>query len=583
MRVRGALVAAAVAVGAFAFVPAHASTGVTVTPVVAVGAGLGFDACQAPATSTLRAWSASPYRTVNMYFSGTQRACPNQPDLSTDWVTTALSNGWSLLPTVVDLQPPCYGGTTKSKMSTDPVVAGQQGAQAATQADSDLRSLGLGGTVAYLDIENFDVPSGDTTCAPATLSFVHSWTTTLHTLGDDSGLYFNAHHGGPLFVNDYGNAGSPDDVWVADWNGQATPDDAVLGSDWTGHRIHQYHGGATETYGGVSIDVDGDAINGDIVSAQPGSVVTPTGPPYTYAVSGAPAPLNERTEPTSSSPSMGTLANGTAINIECQAGGESVIGDPVWDKLDNGYYVSDVYTTTTGGNGYSSLIARCPSTDTTVPTATMKPLAPGVAATAITVAWSASDPANSDGSPSGVYNATARVRWAAWKGGGFSSWHTVGTTTASRLRWNVTAGYTYCFQVRATDLSGNTSPWSGQSCTMRALDDRSMTLHTGWTRESDARFYNQTYTQATSTGRSLTRTQAVTDRLGIVATLCSRCGSLRVYISGHYVGTVNLYASATHFRHVSMLGAFASRTGTVTLTTTSRKLVQVDGIVISRA
>jgi len=577
------LAAAAVAVAAFAFVPAHATTGVTVTAVTGPGGGLGFDACQAPSTATLRAWTASPYRTVNMYFSGTQRACPNQPNLSADWVTTALSNGWSLLPTVVDLQPPCYAGTTKSKMSTDPVMAGQQGAQAATQADSDLRALGLGGSIAYLDIENFDVPSGDTTCAPATLAFVHSWTTTLHTLGEKSGLYFNANHGGSIFVNDYGNPGSPDDVWVAEWNGQATPDDAVLGSDWTGHRIHQYQGGHTETYAGVSINIDGDAINGDIVSAQPGSVVTPSGPPYTYYVSGAPSPLNERTEPTSSSPSMGTLDNGTAINIECQAGGESVNGDPVWDKLDNGDYVSDIYTTTTGGNGYSSAIARCPSTDTTPPTATMTPLAPGVAATSIRISWTATDPANSDGSPSGIYSSTARVRWAAWNGGGFSGWHNVGTTNGHTLSWNVSAGYTYCFEARATDLSGNTSPWSGQSCTMRALDDRSMALHTGWTRKTDARFYNQTYTMATSTGRSLTRTAAVTDRLGIVATLCSRCGSVRVYIGSHYVGTINLYAASTHFRHVSLLGAFTARSGTVTVKTTSGKLVQIDGVVISRA
>src|SRR5205823_1970008 len=99
MRFRGALAAVTTAVLAVAGVvvstPAQAATGTTVTPGVVTGSGLGFDACQAPSTAVLRAWTASPYRAVNMYFSGTQRGCPNQPLLTVDWVTTALSNGWS--------------------------------------------------------------------------------------------------------------------------------------------------------------------------------------------------------------------------------------------------------------------------------------------------------------------------------------------------------------------------------------------------------------------------------------------------------------------------------------------------------
>ena len=64
--------------------------------------------------------------------------------------------------------------TTLSRCRLDSVrigrpTAASQGQKAATQAHSDLQNLGLGGTIAYLDFENFKIPSGDTTCEPATL------------------------------------------------------------------------------------------------------------------------------------------------------------------------------------------------------------------------------------------------------------------------------------------------------------------------------------------------------------------------------------------------------------------------------
>ena len=579
MRLRGALAAAAVAVVAVLAAPAGASTGVTVTPSLITGSGLGFDIASAQRTAVIRAWSASPYTSVNIYFSGSQRFDKTQAQLSADWVTTVLANGWSLIPTVVDLQPPCYGGGA-AKMSTDPTTAATQGATVATQADSDLRGLGLGGMIAYLDIENFDVPAGNTTCAPAVQAFVKSYTNTLHGLGDKSGVYFNAHHGAPTLVSLYGHAGAPDDVWVADWNGQATPDDAVLGSAWTGHRLHQYlSDSSAETYGSESIAVDRDAIDGDVVAA--GSVHTPSSSPYTYAVSGTPTNnLNERSQPTSSSPIVTSAKNGDPLNIVCQAAGESVDGDPVWDRLDNGNYATDIYTTTTGRNGFSSAIPRC---DTTRPTATLNPLPTGVVSAAVTVSWQASDPSNADGAPSGVYDSAVRVHWAPWNGS-FGGWHAVVTSTTGRsASWRVTAGYTYCFEVQARDLSGNASFWSAPVCTTRALDDLSLARGSGWTRARSTHFYEGTYTQATSTGRSLTRTGAVASQLALVATTCNRCGAVRVSIAGHVVATVNLYSASTHWQRVIVLPAFALRSGSVVITTTSSSLVQIDGLVIARS
>src|SRR5438270_3983995 len=180
MRIRGAaatlaaLTVLATVVGA---TPAQAATGTTVAPGVVHGTGLGFDAASAPSTAQVRAWTASPYRAVNVYFSGSQRFDTTQTQLGNDstWTATVLSNGWSLIPTVVDLQAPCYGGK-KQKMSPDPAMAASQAQHVAQTAHDDLVKYGLAGTIAYLDLENFDIPAGDTTCEPAVQAFVRAFT-----------------------------------------------------------------------------------------------------------------------------------------------------------------------------------------------------------------------------------------------------------------------------------------------------------------------------------------------------------------------------------------------------------------------
>jgi surface antigen len=64
--------------------------------------------------------------------------------------------------------------------------------------------------------------------------------------------------------------------------------------------------------------------------------------------------LNERTGPGPSYAKVGNLPDGTVVNIVCQATGPSQTGpwgaDALWDKLDNGTYVSDAWVYT-GSNG----------------------------------------------------------------------------------------------------------------------------------------------------------------------------------------------------------------------------------------
>src|SRR5438270_858479 len=179
MRQPGAAAAIAtltIAAGLTGAAPAQATTSTSVTPRVVHGTGLGFDAASAPSTAQVRAWTVSPYRAVNVYFSGSQRFDPTQTQLGTDttWTATVLSNGWSLIPTVVDLQAPCYGGT-KKKMSSVAASAQQQAVKVADRAHDDLTTYALAGTIAYLDLENFDTSPGRN-CSTVVKTFVAAYT-----------------------------------------------------------------------------------------------------------------------------------------------------------------------------------------------------------------------------------------------------------------------------------------------------------------------------------------------------------------------------------------------------------------------
>jgi hypothetical protein len=264
----------------------------------------------------------------------------------------------------------------------------------------------------------------------------------------------------------------------------------------------------------------------------------------------------------------------------CQTAGEVVNGDPVWDHLTDGSYVTDLYTTTTGRNTFSGAIPRC---DTTAPTISVKALPTATLAASVPIRWIAADPANSDGSPSGVTSVTVRYKRAPWNGG-YGLWTTLATTSGSSATLPLSRGYTYCVEATARDASGNASAWSAPTCTARALDDRSFPTASGWSRKTSSHYYAGTYTTTTRYGVTLARSGTSGDRVAIVATTCQTCGSIRVSIGSHVLGTINLHASATHYQQLFVLPRYSLRSGTVSVrSTSSGKLVQIDGLVISRA
>ena len=225
--------------------------------------GLGFDACSAPSSRSMSAWKSSPYRAVGVYIGGANRAC-SQPNLTPEWVAAQTEAGWHLIPTYVGLQAPTSSCSSCAKLSASQATG--QGSAAALDAVEEAAAVAMGpGSPIYFDMESYSRTSSATA---ATLAFLEAWTKKLHALGYVSGVYSSSASGIADLADQVGSGYTlPDDIWIANWNGaQNTSDPVVPASAWTPHaRIHQYQGGHNETYGGTTINIDNNYVDGATV------------------------------------------------------------------------------------------------------------------------------------------------------------------------------------------------------------------------------------------------------------------------------------------------------------------------------
>jgi hypothetical protein len=265
--------------------PAQASA--ASSPGGSVFTGLGFDACSTPSSRTMLAWGASPYRAIGVYIGGANRAC-TQPNLTAGWVGGETAAGWHVIPTYVGLQAPTSSCSSCAKLSSSQATA--QGSAAASDAVTQAAAVGIGsGSPIYFDMESYTPGSS---ASAATLAFLEAWTTRLHSLGYTSGVYGSSASGIADLAGAIGTGYvEPDDIWIANWNGQQNTLEAVVPANaWSLHqRLHQYRGGHEETYGGMTIDIDNDYADGATVGAAalaPGSD-DPTG---SLELAGSPSP-----------------------------------------------------------------------------------------------------------------------------------------------------------------------------------------------------------------------------------------------------------------------------------------------------
>ena len=272
--------------------------------------GRGFDACTAPSRAVMQTWwNDSPYAAIGVYIGGSDAAC-SQPNLTPAWLRNVAAQGWHFIPLYVGPQA-AFGELSKNSSAS-------QGRAAASDAALQAQRLGFGPkSPIYYDMEGY--PPGQSTRA---LRFLSAWSTRLHTLGYSSGVYSSSSSGIADLAGQYGRGvyTMPDVIYDALWNGQANTFDSVFGpGQWTNHhRLHQYRGNVTQTYGGVTINIDQDFMNVRLPGVQHA---------YQTVVAG----LRVRTAPRTSAQTVAVLgAAGSQVAVDCYATGTAVSGDSIW-------------------------------------------------------------------------------------------------------------------------------------------------------------------------------------------------------------------------------------------------------------
>jgi len=277
--------------------------------------GLGFDACAAPSSKAMAAWASSPYRAVGVYIGGINRAC-SQPNLTASWVAAQTEAGWHLIPTYVGLQAPTSSCSSCAKLSASQATA--QGVAAAEDAVEEAGAVAMGpGSPIYFDMESYSQTSSATA---ATLAFLEAWTNRLHALGYLSGVYSSSASGIEDLAGQIGSGYElPDAIWIANWNGQqSTADPVVPANAWAQHqRIHQYRGGHNETYGGVTINIDNNYVDGPTVGSA--TLVAGDNPVGYLDLASSPAPGQVRVRGWAFDPNVPTQP----LAIRLTVGGKS--------------------------------------------------------------------------------------------------------------------------------------------------------------------------------------------------------------------------------------------------------------------
>jgi photosystem II stability/assembly factor-like uncharacterized protein len=246
---------------------------------VVIANGQGFDNCKPLSVEGMQNWwDNSPYSAVNIYLGGISALCPFD-QLNFEWYSQVATQGWSFILTWAGPQSPVLDQYGKPKfrhpMSTDPEIAYVEGKIEALAAAEAAFNLGFKGQlVIYYDVESYSGADDDTRATVA--AFIRGWTEQLHALGHIAGAYGAAC---TSYIVDWAFNDPPlDDVWIAQWNKEYAydPDATVFnttcldGKDeppifWTNHqRLKQYTGPHNETWGGLTVKIDSDVLDGQV-------------------------------------------------------------------------------------------------------------------------------------------------------------------------------------------------------------------------------------------------------------------------------------------------------------------------------
>jgi hypothetical protein len=247
--------------------------------------------------------------------------------------------------------------------------------------------------------------------------------------------------------------------------------------------------------------------------------------------------------------------------------------------LKNGLHTFQVVAVDETGNA-STAASRTWRVDTVLPTVATTPTPVFSLATTVGLRYAAADT-----NGSGIANYDVRYRLAVWNAGFGAMTYPAGwqKTTAAGVSLTAAKGRTYCLSVRSRDKAGNLSGWSAERCTGVALDDRSLAASRGWSRGTSWAYYGHTFTSASRTGVTLTRTGVQARRLTLVATTCHGCGTVGIYWNGKLLKTIVLNASTTTLhRTISIIDFGSPHAGTLTIKTLNTRRTYIDGLATSR-
>jgi len=179
-----------------------------------------------------------------------------------------MQQGWGLFPIWVGRQAPCSTLGSVTKLPSDGFGALIAGYEEALAAAERMRSFGFGWLApVYYDMESY--PRDNAACIAAVQSFTNGWTYGLNQNGYVAALYSSQCSGIRDAAAIYNTARYRlNGIWIAAWNGNSsvfgfTGGCPVSDSYWSNHqRLHQFQGGHAETWGGVTINIDSNGVDG---------------------------------------------------------------------------------------------------------------------------------------------------------------------------------------------------------------------------------------------------------------------------------------------------------------------------------
>jgi hypothetical protein len=236
----------------------------------------GFDGCQTrngnphlqPTTSQMQAfWTGTPLGEYYLYLGGSTAYCGGSSSgVSASWVSAVLAQHWGLVGVWVG--PQCCGTASSTVISTNTTTAYNQGESEADLAGAQMCSWGLCAGLPEPIVYDFETDTNPT----AQHAFLRGWVTELQKSDFGAGAYSSVCRTTNEITSWNSLSPKVTFIWPAQWNNTDTVWGLSCGlsnSYWpSDQRHHQYRGGHSQTYNGVTLYIDSDCANGPVYGAN---------------------------------------------------------------------------------------------------------------------------------------------------------------------------------------------------------------------------------------------------------------------------------------------------------------------------